>query len=118
MNRWCIHLKDGKTLTDREHYPHEVDQEKITSVERIEGDLVVTILKSECLSNFFVKTAASQDMDPFSGKAAPVRVEEKIVGAFILPQEKPIRIELAIVPGTRNVKLRVFPVNILRRDGL
>jgi len=116
--KWVIHLKNGKTLTDRDCYPHNVPQEEITSVERIEGDLIATIQKSPCLSSFFVKTTASQDLNPFDGVSSPAQIEERIVGAFISPQKDPVRIELIIVPGTRNVKLRVIPVLTVRRDGL
>lgn len=118
LARWAIHLKDGKTLTDKDCYPHEVDQEEITSIERIEGDLIATIMKSSCLTSFFVKTSASQDINPFEGGTRPVQIEERIVGAFLPPQERPVRLELIIVPGTRNVKLRVLSVNTLRKDGL
>jgi len=118
LPKWIIHTKDGKTFTDKDCYPHEVDQETITSVERVEGDMIASILKSPCLTNFHVKTTASQDFLPAEGRANPVQIEERIVGAFIPPQDKPVRLELIIVPGTRNVKLRVVPVSTMRKDGL
>ena len=120
--KWLIHLKDGKTLTSNDCYPHDVPQETITSVERIVElpggrTQVASVLKSEVLTNFFVKTTASKEMRPFGGSPSPTVVEERIVGAFVLPQETPVRLEL-IIDKTGKVKLRTHRVNIMRKDGL
>ena len=116
--KWLIHLKDGRTLTEKDCYPHEVDPEQITSVERVEGDMVITIMKSPCLTHPFVKSSASQDMNPFDGYISPAIVEERILGGWIPPSDKWTRVELVIVPNIRNVKLRAIEVDRMRKDGL
>lgn len=118
LPKWIIHLRNGKTLTDKDSYPHDVNQEEITSVERVEGNKVASIMRSEVLTNFFVKTSASQDLAILGEGTYPVHVEERIVGAFIMPQDSPVRIELIIDPETGNVKLRATRVSKVRKDGL
>jgi len=120
---WVIHLKNGKTLTSDECCPHEVPQDEITSCERISetksGNLVTSIMKSDVLTDFFVKTSANKPMQMFGGQAAPVIIDERILGAFIPPQDTPVRLELITEPGTGRVKLRAIKVaKEYRKDGL
>jgi hypothetical protein len=111
MRQWLIHLDDGTTITDEKAYPHEIDQDKITSVERIVEGVVITLLKSDCLRFFFVKTAAYQDFMPFpDGTPMPAVIEEKILGAHILPQKTPVVIDISFDPQSFNYKIRVVPV--------
>ena len=117
MPQWIIHLKDGRTLTDKDCYPHSVDQDLITSVERVEDGWVATILKSDLFTNFFVKRTASVDLVFGKEGAKPVRVEESIVGCFILPREDPIRLELVIASEKKRVKVRGDPVEEMGEEG-
>jgi len=111
VRQWLIHLKNGSTITDEKAYPHEIDQEQITSVERIIEGVVVSLLKSECLSNFFVKTTASQDFMPFpDGRPMPSTIEERIVGAYIMPQKTPVVVDISFDPQSFNYKVRVIPM--------
>lgn len=121
--KWLIHLKDGVTRTSVESYPHDIPQDQITSVERIvdvypRTPLVASILKSDVLTNFFVKTSASRAMSPMGGGgSSPTIIEERIVGAFIPPNKSPIRLELSVEPRTGNVKLRAIKVPRMSKDG-
>jgi len=111
LRQWLIHLRNGKTITDEQAYPHELDQNQITSVERIIEGVVVTLLKSECLSDFFVKTTAFQDFMPFpEGQTMPPVIEERIVGGYIPPQKTPVIVDIALDPRSFNYKVKVVPV--------
>lgn len=116
---WNIHLRDGTTLTEKDCVPHRADiQDEITSLERIEGPVVFSIKHTKALHFFFAKRDASQDMSPFSGKVDPAKVELSTIGVYVLPNKKPVRLDLMVVPGTTNVRLVAIEVDKIRKDGL
>jgi len=96
-------------LTDEEAYPHEVDQDQITSVERIVDGVVISLMKSDCLKYFFVLTSASIDFKPFGeNEQRPTQIEERILGAFILPQKNPVVIDTNFDIRSNSFKVKVL----------
>ena len=118
MVRWIIHLKNGKTLTDKDAFPHEIPSEQITSVERIVNGRVYTICGSSVLKNFFVKTTAAQTLSLTSGQPTEPTVLERIIGCYIEGKDGPVRLELKINPANGNCKLVAVPVEKITKDGM
>jgi len=118
MVKWIIHLKDGRTLTDKDAFPHEVPSDQITSVERIVNSRAYTICNSPVFKNYFVKSTAAQTFALLSGHQEPPTVLERIIGCYVEGKEGPIRLELKIDPRTGNVKLVAIPVDRITKDGM
>lgn len=114
---WMIHLRDGRTIKNENIW--DVPEDEITSIERVVDGKLYTIRKSPALTNFFVKTTSGQELRMLPGKniVSPPVIVERIVGAYVKPSDKPVRIELAIDPKTGNVKLSCFPVKEITKDG-
>jgi len=118
MTKWIIHLKDGRTLTDKDAFPHEVPSDEITSVERIVNGRVYTICRSPLLTNFFVKTTAARTLSLTSGQPSTPMILERIIGCYIEGKDGPIRLELKINPENGNCKLVAIPVKKITKDGM
>ena len=116
-SRWIIHLKDGRTLTDRDAYPHDISNEQITSVERIVNGKVYTIKNSPVLKNFFVKSTEGKTLALFTGGTRPAVVYERILGCFVEGKDGPIRLELTVDARTGNCKLIAVPTKKITKDG-
>ena len=117
MAKWLIHLTDGRTLTDKDAYPHDVPSDQITSVERIVDNRVYTICGSPVLKNFFVKTTAAQSLSLVGKGVRPPEILERIIGCYIEGKNGPVRLELVISPSTGNCKLIAIPVRKITKDG-
>jgi len=117
MVEWIIHLKNGKTLTDKDAYPSDIDSSEISSVERIVNGRVYTICGHPSLKNFFVKTTAARLISLVGGGVRPPQIMERILGCFIETKEGPVRLELVIDPNKGNCKLVATKVKQITKDG-
>ena len=119
MSLWLIHTKSGKTYTSKTHYPWQVENDQITSVERIINKRSIAIKKSPVLHTFFVKTTMSQDFVPnVRNGTRPPQVEARAVGCYIKGEGgKNIRVELVCNPKTGNVYLEAKEVKKVTKDG-
>ncbi len=125
-SRWIVHTKSGKTYTDKEGYPNDIEKlvteknDEVTSVERVINGRSIAIKKSPHLHTFFVKTTESRDfvmMGAQLGGRPPV-VEAKAVGGHIDVQPGEIyRFELEIDPRNGDVRLGVQKVQKATPDG-
>lgn len=117
MVRWIIHLKSGKSFTDKDGLPSDYPQDQITSVERIISDRHYVICNSPFFRNFFVKTSASQTYTLIGGgpPGKPV-VTERILGCYFETKDGPVRLELAVDPNG-NCKLSTKKVKKVTLDG-
>ena len=115
-----IHLNDGSTLTDADVYPHEVDSELITSVERVVAGRTMTIKKSPLIDTFFVGTEASIDfrMMGRSGKSSPTQTTKRILGCYVKDSEPPIQCQFSMDPRTHNTIVEFFEVRGKAREGI
>jgi len=116
-----IHLKDGTTLTDADCYPHEVDSELITSVERVVGGRTMTIKKSPFVEDFFVGTEASVDfkmMGRGAGTALPPLTTKRILGCYVKGSDPPIQCQFSMDPRTHNTIVELFEVRGKAREGI
>ncbi len=125
-SRWIVHTKSGKTFTDKDGYPNDIEKlvtehnDEVTSVERVINGRSIAIKKSQHLNNFFVKTSESRDFVMMGAQlgARPPVVEAKAVGAHISVTPGEIyRFELEIDPRTGNVMLDVQKVQKATPDG-
>lgn len=110
MPQWMIHLTDGSTLTDADCYPHEVDSDKITSVERVVKGRTITIRKSQFIEGFFIGTEASVDFT-MMGKGSPAETLKRILGCYIKDSDPPIQCQFSMDPRTHNTLLEFFEVH-------
>ena len=116
-----IHLRDGTTLTDADVYPHEVDSELITSVERVVGSRTITIKKSPFVEDFFVGTEASVDfkmMGRGAGSASPTQTLKRILGCYVKDSGPPIQCQFSMDPRTYNTLLEFFEVHEKAVEGI
>jgi len=116
-----IHLRDGTTLTDADVYPHEVDSELITSVERVVGSRTITIKKSPFVEDFFVGTEASVDfkmMGRGAGSASPTQTLKRILGCYVKDSDPPIQCQFSMDPRTYNTLLEFFEVHEKAVEGI
>ena len=116
-----IHLSDGSTLTDADVYPHEVDSELITSVERVVSGRTMTIKKSPFIEDFFVGTEASVDfkmMGRGSGSASPTQTLKRILGCYIKESDPPIQCQFSMDPRTGNTLVDFFEVHSKAAEGI
>ena len=107
-------MVDGTTLTDDDCYPHEVDSEKITSVERIIRGRTLTIKKSPLIEDFFIGTEASADfimMGRGQGSTTNREVLKKILGCYIKDADPPIQCQFSMDPRSHNTILEFFAVH-------
>ena len=114
MPEWMIHLVDGETLTDDHCYPHEVDSDRITSVERIIRGRTLTIKKSPLIEDFFIGTEASADfmmMGAGAGGTSNRQILKKILGCYIKDSDPPIQCQFAMDPRSHNTILEFFEVH-------
>ena len=116
-----IHLRDGSTLTDADVYPHEVDSELITSVERVVKDRTMTIKKSPSVEGFFVGTEASVDfkmMGRGAGSSSPTETLKRILGCYVKDSEPPIQCQFSMDPRTFNTLVEFFEVHEKAAEGI
>ena len=116
-----IHLKDGITLTDADVYPHEVDSELITSVERVVGGRTMTIKKSPLIDTFFVGTEASIDfkmMGRGAGTASPPQTIKRILGCYVKDSDPPIQCQFSVDPRTGNTLVEFLEVHRKAAEGI
>jgi len=116
-----IHLRDGSTLTDADVYPHEVDSELITSVERVVGGRTMTIKKSPFVEDFFVGTEASVDfkmMGRGAGSASATQTLKRILGCYVKDSDPPIQCQFSMDPRTFNTMLEFFEVHRKAAEGI
>jgi len=115
-----IHLRDGSTLTDADVYPHEVDSELITSVERVVSGRTITIKKSPLIDTFFVGTEASADFRVMGrgGKGSAVQTTKRILGCYVKDSEPPIQCQFSMDPRTHNTIVELFEVRGKSREGI
>lgn len=121
MPEWMIHLKDGTTLTNLDCYPHEVDSELITSVERVIRNRTLTIKKSPLIEDFFIGTEASIDfkmMGRGAGTATPPETLKRILGCYIKGSDPPIQCQFSMDPRTYNTILEFFEVHVKAPEGI
>ena len=117
MTEWIIHLKNGKSLTDKDAYPSDIDSNTISSVERIVDGRTYTICNHPSFSNFFVKTTAARLISLVGKGVRPPEILERILGCHILTEKGPIRLELVINPQTNSCKLTAVKVAKITKDG-
>jgi len=116
-----IHLRNGSTLTDADVYPHEVDSELITSVERVVGGRTMTIKKSTFVEDFFVGTEASVDfkmMGRGAGSASATETLKRILGCYVKDSEPPIQCQFSMDPRTGNTLVEFFEVYRKAAEGI
>jgi len=121
MPQWMIHLKDGVTLTDDDCYPHEVDSERITSVERVVRGRTITIKQSPLIEGFFIGTEASADfkmLGPGAGTSTPTETLKRILGCYIKDSDPPIQCQFSMDPRTHNTMLELFEVHNKAPEGI
>jgi len=116
-----IHLRDGSTLTDADVYPHEVDSELITSVERVVSGRTMTIKKSPLVEDFFVGTEASVDfkmMGRGAGSGSPTETLKRILGCYVKDSDPPIQCQFSMDPRTHNTLVEFFEVHRKAAEGI
>lgn len=116
-----IHLRDGTTLTDADCYPHEVDSELITSVERVVKGMTLTIKKSPFIEGFFIGTEASIDfkmMGRGAGTASPPETLKRILGCYLKDSDPPIQCQFSMDPRTHNTIVEFFEVSFKHLEGI
>jgi len=116
-----IHLRDGSTLTDADVYPHEVDSELITSVERVVRGRTMTIKKSPFVEDFFVGTEASVDfmmMGRGAGSGSAAETLKRILGCYVKDSEPPIQCQFSMDPRTCNTLVEFFEVHRKAAEGI
>ena len=121
MPKWMIHLKDGKTLTDADCYPHKVESELITSVERVVGGRTITIMKSPLIDLFFIGTEASVDfkmMGPGAGTSTAPETLKRILGCYVKDSDPPIQCQFSMDPRTYNTLVEFFEVHRKAAEGI
>jgi len=120
-------MKDGKTLTEADCYPHEVEvmknlgysPEDIRSVERIVGSNIITIKKSPYIEGFFIGTEASRDMSMVSGGGSqPQVIEKQWLGCYLKNSNPPIQCNLIMDARSNDVWLECFPVKHVTLKGI
>jgi hypothetical protein len=114
-----IHTKSGKTFTSKTHYPWDVPEENITSVERVIDGKSIAIKKHPALHHFFVKSTESRDFVMVGARpgSRPPTVEARAVGCHIGKPPNVYRLELGCDPRTGNVILSARKVTEATRDG-
>ena len=113
-----IHLRDGSTLTDADVYPHEVDSELITSVERVVRGSTMTIMKSPFIEDFFVGTEASIDFKMMGGARSDTETLKRILGCYVKDSDPPIQCQFSMDPRTHNTIVDFFEVRGKAREGI
>ena len=113
-----IHLRDGSTLTDADVYPHEVDSELITSVERVVRGSTMTIMKSPFIEDFFVGTEASIDFKMMGGSRSDTETLKRILGCYVKDSDPPIQCQFSMDPRTHNTIVDFFEVRGKAREGI
>jgi hypothetical protein len=120
--RTIMHFSDGSTLTDKDVYPHRLTEEQVeslTSVERVVRGWHISILKSECVRNFFIMTEAYQNLvlSKPGIQAPPPKISMRTLGCYLVDSDPPVRISLSMDPRTLSVVLKAQHVNKFRPDG-
>lgn len=121
-----IHLKDGKTLTDADCYPHETEvmanlgysQDDITSVERVVGGRILTIKKSPLIEDFFVATDVGADMRMTPGPQPPPEITKRTLGCYLKNSEPAIQCNLMMNAKSYDAWLECFAVAKKTRKGI
>jgi len=116
-----IHLRDGSTLTDADVYPHEVDSERITSVERVVSGRTMTIMKSPFVEDFFIGTEASVDfkmMGRGAGSGSPTETLKRILGCYVKDSDPPIQCQFSMDPRTCNSLVEFLEVHRKAPEGI
>lgn len=116
-----IHLRDGSTLTDADVYPHEVDSELITSVERVVSGRTITIKKSPFVEDFFIGTEASVDfkmMGRGAGAGSTAETLKRILGCYVKDSDPSIQCQFSMDPRTCNTLVEFFEVHRKAAEGI
>jgi len=124
--RWLIHMKDGKTLTDQDCFPHELNimaergysPEDITSVERLIKGRHLTIKKSKFIDTFFVASEEAVDVKMGGPHQAPPMVTKRMIGCYIKGTDPPLQVRLTMDPRSFNTKLEFIRVEKISRTGI
>lgn len=124
--RWLIHMKDGKTLTDQDCFPHELNimekrgysPEDITSVERLINGRHLTIKKSEWIDTFFVATEEGIDVKMGGPHQAPPIITKRMIGCYIKETDPPLQVRLTMDPRNFNTKLEFIRVKKITLKGI
>ncbi len=119
-------MKDGKTLTNQDCFPHEIDEmakrgyspEDITSVERIIKGRHLTIKKSKFIDTFFVASEEGLDVKMGSSHQAPAVVTKRIIGCYIKGADPPLQVRLTMDPRSFNTKLEFIRVKKISLTGI
>lgn len=118
MPQWLIHLNDGKTLTDADCYPHEVEvleklgysPESLTSVERVINGRHLTIKKSPLIDSFFVGTEVARDMRMTKGPQPPAVITKRLLGCYLLNSDPIVQVRLNMDPRNFDVDLKFLEI--------
>jgi len=124
--KWVIHLNDGKTLTDADCYPHEIQvleklgyaPDDITSVERIIRGKHLTIMKSKHINHFFVATEKGADMRMSPGPQPPHKITKRILGCYLKDTNPAIQVRLTMDPRTYNTWVEFHEVKKVTLKGI
>ena len=124
--KWVIHLKDGKTLTDADCFPHEVEvlekfgysPDDITSVERIINGKHLSLRKSKHIESFFVATENSVDMRMSPGPQPKHTTTKRILGCYLKDTDPAIQVRLIMDPRTYNTWVKFLDVKTVTRKGI
>jgi len=120
-------MRDGKTLTEADCYPHEIEvmsnlgytPEDIRSVERIVGKNIISIKKSPFIEHFFVGTEASRDMSMVSGGGRqPQIIEKQWLGCYLKGSDPAIQCNLIMDARSNDVILECVPVKKVTLKGI
>jgi len=115
---WLVHMNDGKTLTDADCFPHEIEvlermgysPDDVTSVERVIKGRHLTIKKSPFIDGFFVATDIGADMRMSSGPQPPPEVLKRTVGCHLVNSDPPVQCRFTMDPRNFNVTLQFFEI--------
>lgn len=121
-----IHLRDGKTLTDADCFPHEVEvmaklgygPDDITSVERVVDGRILTIKKSDLVGDFFVATEVGADMRMTPGPQPPPEITKRTLGCHLKNSDPPIQCKLIMNAKSYDVWLECYEVEKMTRKGI
>lgn len=118
-----IHLSDGRTLTEKDCLPHEVEdfdvkQEDITSVERVVEGRTMTIKKSDFIDTFFIASEEFIDVKMAPGPQRPPEVTKRMIGCYVKNTTPPLQCRMTMDPRTFDANLEFFRVTAKARAGI
>jgi hypothetical protein len=121
-----IHLKDGKTLTNADCFPHETEvmaklgysPDDITSVERVVDGRILTIKKSALVEDFFVATDVGADMRMIPGPQPPPEITKRTLGCYLKDSDPPVQCNLVMNAKSYDVWLECYVVEKKTKKGI